>query len=155
MRILMLVALLAIGSPASGQPTQLTNEPLNKVVRISGVLVDTVTLLTEDGLYLANNGHFPFSIMNSLEIRMGTKTRWLEGATIGAGAGMLFGAIWAVYYEDGCNTLDAFDPRWDDQERACMIPTLSRAFASVLVGTLTGGIVGASITKGIWITVRL
>lgn len=81
--------------------------------------------------------------VSRLEIRSGTSSRWLAGAGIGAGGGLLLGGLVGVVLmnQDFAN---------QDQDDARAIYPLAGAAIGTVVGALTGALVGSGIKRDRW-----
>ncbi len=86
--------------------------------------------------------------VSRLEIRSGTRSRWLTGAGIGAGGGLLLGGlVGLVLMNQEFGNQDQYDAR-------AIYPVAGAAIGAV-VGGLTGALVGSGMKTDRWIRLNL
>ena len=141
---LVVAALAPVGAKAQEE---------GRVVRISGALVDEVVAIDSTGLTLANNGHFPYAMMLSLEVRVKQESYAKRGLVFGLLGSATIGALLADDYRSRCNTISYFDPGYSERASWCFRRELGIFSGVTVAGTLLGWIVGSQTTRDVWLRV--
>ena len=117
---LLLLTLMPAPSLAGQQP--------GDTVRVSGDMIGQFVRADSDGLHLST-GFVPYGDIESLELKVGSRSWWHVGMLIGLGAGAGVGSVFA-------NTVGKGDLGSD-------VAGGMLALGSVVVGGVVGGVVGA------------
>lgn len=124
LKVLMLVAVPPAASLAAQKP--------GDILRVSGNLTAEFIRADSTGLHLSS-GFVPYDDITSLELRVGTRSRWREGMIIGAGVGLGAGLVTGLLL---C-------AQEDDPNGYCALAAAGLTVLTATAGGLAGIVVGA------------
>lgn len=129
-RYLLALALLFLMSSDS-----LAGQESGDIVRVSGNLTAEFIRSDSTGLYLSS-GFVPYADITSLELKVGTRSRWREGMLIG---GIIGAATGSVLAKIACGD-------WNDGSDliGCLVTVALLAPLTTLAGSVVGTLVGAT-----------
>ena len=103
------------------------------IVRVSGNLTAQFIRADSTGLHLSS-GFVSYGDITSLELKIGTRSRLLEGMLIGGGIGFVAGLGWGLTCSD-----DPYYISW------CNLTSVVLTTMATLAGSVVGTLVGAGI----------
>ena len=129
-RYLLALALLFLMSSDS-----LAGQESGDIVRVSGNLTAEFIRSDSTGLYLSS-GFVPYADITSLELKVGTRSRWQEGMLIGGIIGAATGSVLAMMACGDGNNVSAL--------LICGVTVAVWAPLTTLAGGVVGTLVGAT-----------